>query len=170
MARELNVPPEELARALLETFASYRSDLVKLAKNMRVSREKLPESVAAELVFYGLEAWRAAEELLKVLGAEGSFEMVDFELDPSASSLEIEFMALEGSPFRADSLVVSWSPEGVRLDVLYYVEEEPLRRELAYEWSYLPDERAVEVTLSAEKFAELPSLAKVDEEARKLGL
>ncbi|MCS7107526.1 MAG: hypothetical protein NZ902_05445 [Acidilobaceae archaeon] len=169
MSRELNVSPEDLARALLETFVSYQKDVVSLARGMRVSKEKLPESLAAELVFYGLETWRTVEKVLKVLGAEGCFEMVGFELDPTASALEVELMALEGSPYRADSLVISWSPDGVRLDVLYYVEEQP-KGELPHEWSYLPDERAVEVTFWAEKFADLPPLAKVDEEARKLGL
>ncbi|MCX8196489.1 MAG: hypothetical protein N3F67_05395 [Acidilobaceae archaeon] len=170
IAEELGSSPEALAKALLETLASYPKEAVQMAKELKVSQEKRAESFSEELIFYGFEAWRALRKLLKSLGAEGSFELVGMELDPQEPSLELELLALEGSPFRADGLVVSWSTEGVMVSAIYYVEAEPPQREIAYEWSYLPDEKAVQIDVFAKKLSEAPKLGEIDEEARRLGV
>ncbi|MEM1774505.1 MAG: hypothetical protein QXO93_05320 [Acidilobaceae archaeon] len=174
LAKSISVSVDVLVSNLVDVLSSYSSDISSLTRDLRVSKEKLPVSIFEELVFYGVEAWRSiANSILEAIGARGSFELESIDFEPLEPLLELEFVAFEGSEFKADRLVVAWSTRGVSLEVYYYLEDKPKpapRISIAYEWSYLPDEHAVVVSIVSDSIAKIPSLAEIDKEASKLGI
>lgn len=158
---------EDVTAKLLDVVASYKGVVLELASRLRVRREHRVDSVFEELVYYGVEAWRGVlEPLLGELRALGRFELEALELDPQTPSLEVELVALEGSDLLADVVRLNWSPKGVVMEVLYYLDEgaEPPRglRVKGGEWAYLPDEHAVLVAFQARRLSDLPPVHAVD--------
>ncbi|MEM4901816.1 MAG: hypothetical protein QXL53_07385, partial [Acidilobaceae archaeon] len=120
LAKSISVSVDVLVSNLVDVLSSYSSDISSLTRDLRVSKEKLPVSIFEELVFYGVEAWRSiANSILEAIGARGSFELESIDFEPLEPLLELEFVAFEGSEFKADRLVVAWSTRGVSLEVYY---------------------------------------------------
>ena len=158
---------EDVTAKLLDVVSSYKGVVLELASRLRVRKEHRIDSVFEELVYYGVEAWRGVlEPLLRELRAMGRFELETLELDPQTPSLEVELVALEGSDLLADVVRLNWSPEGVIMEVLYYLEEgaDPPRglKVKGGDWAYLPDEHAVLVTFQGRRLSDLPPIHAVD--------
>lgn len=174
LAEALKTKPEDLVKTMLEVLADYTSEVSRLGASLAVSDEKRATSTFEELLYYGVESWRSlVEVLLDILGAKGCYELESIDFEPLEPLLEIEMVALEGCKFKADRLVVSWSTKGVMVEVFYYLESRPKpapQVSLAYEWSYLPDEHAVVVSVTGSSIAEIPRIEVIDREAEKLGL
>ncbi|MDM7274865.1 MAG: hypothetical protein P3X22_001910 [Thermoprotei archaeon] len=174
LAGKLGVSVDSLASSALDVIASYSQDISVLGFKLAVPQDKIVFSVFEELIYYGVLGWReVVNKILEHLDAVGLFELEDMEFDPLGPLIEIEMVALEASTLKADSLRVAWSPQGVAMEVYYYLEGKAKpapRGEVKYEWSYLPDENAVVISVTAGSIAELPTLRNVESEAAKLGI
>ncbi len=174
LSGKLGVSVDSLASSTLDVIASYSQDIAVLGSKLAVPQDKRVYSVFEELIYYGILGWReVVDKILEHLEAVGSFELESMEFEPLGPLIEVEMVALEASKLKADALRIAWSPQGVTLEVYYYLEAEVKpapRGELKYEWSYLPDEHAVVINVTANSIAELPKLKIVDGEAGKLGI
>ncbi|MCE4625378.1 MAG: hypothetical protein F7C35_05895 [Desulfurococcales archaeon] len=169
LAERLHVSVEELLRSLLDVLGSYSGDLVEWALDLRVRREHMPDALFEELVFYGVEAKKGVvDRVLNMLKARGRFELEHLELDPETGSIELEMVALEGSDLEADRIRVGWSPRGVIVEALYYLEEDtppPILRKSKdpkIDVAYLPDEHAILVTATGKSLKEVPPIHVMD--------
>lgn len=165
LAKALGSSKEELASVVLDVLAEYARDIEEVGKEIRVSDEKRLQSTMEELVFYGVEAYRLVRVILKEMGAEGCYELEELSLEPAGSLLEVELVALERCPHKADRLSIAWSPAGARIEALYYTERPERPGEVEAEWFYLPDEGALVIAMIGDK---LPRLKEVDEMFDKL--
>lgn len=174
LAGELGVSVDSLASSALDVIASYSQDIASLGFKLAVSRDKKVFSVFEELIYYGVLGWReVVNKILEHLNAVGLFELEDMEFDPLGPLIEIEMVALEASTLKADSLRIAWSQKGAAMEVYYYLEDKVKpapREELKYEWSYLPDEHAIVVSVVASSITELPTLGSIESEVAKLGV
>ncbi|MEM1873034.1 MAG: hypothetical protein QXS85_04845 [Acidilobaceae archaeon] len=174
LAERLSTSPERLLSTLADVLSDYSDRLPALGSKLKVADSVRAESVVEELVFYGLVAWEElSEKILGALGASGCYELNDLEFEPLEPYLELEFVALERCELRADVVVVKWAPGESVVEAHYYLEDRPAPQkpvETAYEWHYEPDEHAVVMRASAKSFGALPSIARLDEEAGKLGV
>ncbi|MEB3852111.1 MAG: hypothetical protein LRS49_06005 [Desulfurococcales archaeon] len=172
LAERLGVSAEELAAIVLDVVADYRGLIGEWADRLRVRREHKAVGVFEELVYYGVEAWRGiVEPVLRRLRASGRFELEMLEFDPDTPAIEMELYALEGSDLRADRLRIYWTPEGVTMEVYYYLEEgvEPPHLPGGGEgWDYLPDEHAIVATVTASRVSELPPIHAIDRKAEAI--
>jgi len=174
LSEAFKTKPEDFTAALLDVLSDYSDDIVSLGRDLAVSDDKRALSTLEELVFYGVESWRSiVNVILELLGARGCYELESIDFEPLEPLIEIEVVALEGCKFKADRVTISWSPRGVVLEAFYYLESRPRpepKVKLAYEWSYLPDEHAVVVSVTGTSIAEMPRLQALDAEVEKLGL
>jgi len=167
LASRLKAAPEEVLRSNLESMAEYAGDLARWGLELRVRRENRVQALFDEVYFYAVEAWRSVvSRILDRLKARGRFELTMLDFDPDEPSIEVELVALEGSDLLADKLVIHWSLDGVTIEAYYYLEEgeePPLQRAGdGYDWAYLPDERAVVVTVRARSLREAPPVHVLD--------
>jgi len=167
LASRLKASPGEVVGASLESMASYAGDLARWGLELRVKREHRVQALFDEVYFYAVEAWRSiVSKVLDRLKARGRFELTMLDFDPDEPSIEMELVALEGSDLLADKLVIHWSMEGVTVEAYYYLEEgeePPLQRAgEGYDWAYLPDERAVVVTVRARSLRDVPPVHVLD--------
>jgi len=174
LSEAFKTKPEDFTAALLDVLSDYSGDIASLGKDLAVSDDKRALSTLEELVFYGVESWRRiVNTILELLGAKGCYELESIDFEPLEPLIEVEFVALEGCKFKADRVVVSWSPKGVVLEAFYYLESRPRpepKVKLAFEWSYLPDEHAILLSVARTSIAEIPRLQVLDAEVEKLGL
>jgi hypothetical protein len=108
---------------------------------------------------------------LDIVKARGCYELESLDFEPLEPLIEVEMVALESCRYKADKLSLAWSPKGVILEVYYYLEpgvKPGLHITLAYEWSYLPDEHAVVISVTALSIAQIPPLEDIEKEAEKL--
>lgn len=173
LARRLNTNVEGLALALLDIVAEYSNDIAGLGRELAVSDDKRAVSTLEELIYYGIESWRnIINNLLGIIKARGCYELESLDFEPLEPLVEVEMVALEGCRYEADKLSLTWSPKGVVLEAYYYLEPgvklEP-HTTLAYEWSYLPDEHAIVVSITASSIEQIPTLDSIEKEiVRKL--
>ncbi len=172
LAERLGVSVEELASIILDVVADYRGLIAEWADKLRVKKHNKPVSIFEELVYYGVEAWRGlVEPVLRRLHASGRFELEMIEFDPDTPAIEMEFYALEGSDLMADRLRIYWTPQGVTMEVYYYLEEgiePPIAPKREVEWDYLPDEHAIVLTFTAPSIDKLPPVHAVDRRAEAI--
>jgi len=167
MAERLKASVDDLVKASLESMAAYSGDLARWGLDLRVRKEHRLASLFDEVYFYAVEAWRSlVSRVLDRLKARGRFELEMLEFDPDEPGFIMEFAALEGSDLLADRLRVDWGPDGVLVEAYYYLEEgeePPLQRHGEdYDWAYLPDERAVVVTVRRRSLREVPPVYVLD--------
>ncbi|MCE4599872.1 MAG: hypothetical protein F7C81_06725 [Desulfurococcales archaeon] len=163
LADKLASTSKDLAAYLLEAVASYSDDLVRWGLDLRVKRSNRAPSLIEELIFYGVEAWKGiVSRVLDVLHARGRFELEEIDLDPLEPSLEMEFVALEGSDLKADRLRINWSFDSVIVEAYYYLEEgeEPIYNPQVdgFDVSYLPDENAIVVAATGSSLKSIPPI------------
>jgi len=174
LSEAFKTKPEDFTATLLDVLSDYSDDIASLGRDLAVSDDKRALSTLEELVFYGVESWRSiVNTILEFLEARGCYELESLDFEPLEPLVEIEVVALEGCKFKADRVTISWSPRGVVLEAFYYLESRPRpepKVKLAYEWSYLPDEHAVVVSVTGASIAEMPRLQALDAEVEKLGL
>jgi len=167
LARRLKASVEEVVAASLESMSAYTGDLARWGLELKVKRENRVAALFDEVYFYAVEAWRGVvDRVLDRLKARGRFELEMLDLDPDEPSLEIQFAALEGSDLLADRLRIYWRLDGVTVEAYYYLEEgvePPLqRRGEGFDWSYLPDEHAIVVTVTGKRLRDLPPVHVLD--------
>jgi hypothetical protein len=172
LAQSLNTTVSDVTLALLDILAEYSNDIAGLGRDLAVSDDKRAVSTLEELVYYGIESWRnIVNTLLDIVKARGCYELESLDFEPLEPLIEVEMVALEGCRYKADKLSLAWSPKGVILEVYYYLEpgvKPGLHITLAYEWSYLPDEHAVVISVTASSIAQIPPLEDIEREAEKL--
>jgi hypothetical protein len=172
LAQSLNTTVSDVTLALLDILAEYSNDIAGLGKDLAVSDDKRAVSTLEELVYYGIESWRnIVNTLLDIIKAKGCYELESLDFEPLEPLIEVEMVALESCRYKADKLSLAWSPKGVILEVYYYLEpgvKPGLHITLAYEWSYLPDEHAVVISVTASSIAQIPPLEDIEREAEKL--
>jgi len=171
LSSRIGVDLERLTSIILDVLSSYKGLILEFSSKLRVKKENIPHSVFEEIIYYGVEAWRGiVDPILRRLRASGRFELEMLELDPEAPSIELEFVALEGSDLRADRLRIHWTMDGVTMEVYYYLEEgeQPYHAAVDLSWDYLPDENAVVVTLRGSSIGELPPIHVIDKKVEQL--
>ena len=169
LAERLHVDVNELLRSLLDVLGSYSGELTEWALDLRVRREHMPDALFEELVYYGVEAKRGVvDRVLNILRARGRFELEHLELDPDTGTIELEMVALEGSDLEADRIRVSWSPNGVIVEAIYYLDEDtppPIIRkpkDPKIDVAYLPDEHAILVSATGKSLRDVPPIHVMD--------
>lgn len=167
MAEALKSSVDELVVASLSSMAEYNSELAKWGLDLKVRKEHRVGSLFDEVYFYAVEAWRGlVSRILDKLKARGRFELEMLEFNPDEPGIVVELAALEGSDLLADRVRIDWSLDGVLLEAYYYLEEgsePPLARHgEGYDWAYLPDERAVVVSIKAKSLRDLPPIHVID--------
>jgi hypothetical protein len=173
LADELGADLETVAYNVLDVLASYSGEVAAWARVLRVKKHNKPVSIFEELIYYGVEAWRGiVAKILDTLKAKGRFELEELDFDPDEPSFEIELVALEGSDLKADRLRIYWTLSGVTMEAYYYLEEgeEPPapKKESPFDWTYLPDEHAVVITVTGERLRDLPPVHEVDRVASEV--
>ncbi len=169
LAHRLKTTPSDLTQVLADVLASYKDDIESWGLELKVRKEHRIEALFEELVYYAVSAKKGiVDRVLDKLKAKGRFELENLELDPDSGSLEIEFVALEGSDLEADAVRVGWSPEGVIVEALYYLEEDipparlPKPKDPKIVVDYLPDEHAILVTATGKSLSEIPPIHVLD--------
>ena len=167
MAERLKANVEDIVRASLESMAAYSGELARWGLDLKVRKEHRLASLFDEVYFYAVEAWKSlVSRVLDRLKAKGRFELEMLEFDPDEPGFIMEFAALEGSDLMADRLRLDWGPDGVLVEAYYYLEEgeePPLQRHGEdYDWAYLPDEKAVVVTVRKRSLREVPPVYVLD--------
>lgn len=167
MAERLKANVEDIVRASLESMAAYSGELARWGLDLKVRKEHRLASLFDEVYFYAVEAWKSlVSRVLDRLKAKGRFELEMLEFDPDEPGFIMEFAALEGSDLMADRLRLDWGPDGVLVEAYYYLEEgeePPLQRQGEdYDWAYLPDEKAVVVTVRKRSLREVPPVYVLD--------
>ncbi len=167
LASRLGVDVGEVVSSCLESLSSYAGELARWGLDLRVRKENRVQSLFDEVFFYAVEAWRGlVSRVLDRLKARGRFELELLEFDPDEPEIHLEFVALEGSDLLADRLRVYWSPGGVLVEAVYYLEEgvePPLpRKGEEFDWAYLPDEHAIVVSARAPSLREAPPVHVLD--------
>ena len=174
LAEKLNTNVTNIVLQVLSILADYSSDIAGLGELLAVSGDKKAESTFEELIYYGVESWRSiVNPLLGYLGAVGCYELESIDFEPLEPLLEVEMVALEGCRYKVDRLTLTWSPKGVSLEAYYYLERgvrPSPKASIAYEWSFLPDENAIVVSITAPSIAQIPQLEAIDRELGKLGV
>jgi hypothetical protein len=174
LAEKLNTNVTNIVLHVLSILADYSNDIVGLGELLAVSGDKKAESTFEELIYYGVESWRSiVNPLLGYLGAVGCYELESIDFEPLEPLLEVEMVALEGCRYKVDRLTLTWSPKGVSLEAYYYLERgvrPSPKASIAYEWSFLPDENAIVVSITAPSIAQIPQLEAIDRELGKLGV
>ncbi len=168
LAKRLGVSLNDIVRIIAENLGDYKYDIEDWANQLKVKKEHKADSVFNELFYYGIASYKnMVNRVLDVLKAKGRYELEYLELDPSTGTLEIELVALEGSDLLSDRLRISWSPSSVIVESYYYLEEDeepPLQRlGKGYDWSYLPDEHAIVVSVTGKTLKDIPPIYKLDE-------
>ena len=174
LAEKLNTNVANIVLQVLSILADYSSDIAGLGELLAVSSDKRAESTFEELIYYGVESWRSiVNPLLGYLGAVGCYELESIDFEPLEPLLEVEMVALEGCRYKVDRFTLTWSPKGVSLEAYYYLERgvrPSPKASIAYEWSFLPDENAIVVSITAPSIAKIPQLEAIDRELGKLGV
>jgi hypothetical protein len=174
LAEKLNTNVTNIVLHVLSILADYSNDIVGLGELLAVSGDKRAESTFEELIYYGVESWRSiVNPLLGYLGAVGCYELESIDFEPLEPLLEVEMVALEGCRYKVDRFTLTWSPKGVSLEAYYYLERgvrPSPKASIAYEWSFLPDENAIVVSITAPSIAQVPQLEAIDRELGKLGV
>ena len=172
MAEALDITIEDFSMKILDVISSYKNLILELGQRLKVKKEHKVDSIFEELIYYGVEAWRGIlDPILRKLKASGRFELETLQFDPSAPSIEIELVALEGSDLLADVVRIFWTLKGVTMEVIYYLEEgiEPPRGvKTDLHWDYLPDEHAIIVVVQAPSIDKLPPIYVIDKKAEPL--
>jgi hypothetical protein len=174
LAEKLNTNVANIVLQVLSVLADYSNDIVGLGELLAVSGDKRAVSTLEELIYYGVESWRSiVNPLLGYLGAVGCYELESIDFEPLEPLLEVEMVALEGCRYKVDRFTLTWSPKGVSLEAYYYLERgvrPSPKASIAYEWSFLPDENAIVVSITAPSIAQIPQLEAIDRELGKLGV
>ena len=173
LANELGVDLNTMASNIIDVISSYSGDIALWARTLKVKRHNKPVSIFEELVYYGVEAWRGlVAKILDKLNAKGRYELEELDFDPDEPGFEIEMVALEGSDLKADVIRLHITPRETILEAYYYLEEgeEPPspKKEIPFEWYYLPDEHAVVIAAKASTVSMLPKIHVVDKVASEL--
>lgn len=163
IAKALDTSVEAFASSLLDAVSSYTDEVIKWGLELKVKRENRIASLADEIIYYGIEAWRGVvSKVLDELKARGRFELEELDFDPHEPSMEIELVALEGSDLQADRVRINWSVNEVIVEAYYYLEEgkEPphVPRVEGFEVSYLPDEHAILVSATSSNIKSIPPI------------
>jgi hypothetical protein len=167
LANRLKVRVDKVVQACSESMSSYSGELARWGLDLKVRREHRLASLFDEVFFYAVESWRGlVSKVLDRLKARGRFELEMLEFDPDEPGFIMEFAALEGSDLLADRLRIDWGPRDVLVEAYYFLEEgeePPLQRHGEdYDWSYLPDERAIVVSVSRRSLREVPPIYVLD--------
>ena len=167
LAESLKTSVEDLVAGSLESMSAYSGHLARWGLELRVRKEHRVASLFDEVYFYAVEAWRGlVSRILDRLKARGRFELEMLEFDPEEPGVIVELVALEGSDLLADRLRIDWGVNEVLVEAYYYLEEgeePPLPRQgEGFDWVYLPDERAVVVTVRAPKLSMIPPVHVID--------
>ncbi len=174
LAKGLGSSVANLIIAVLDVLADYSNDIVSLGRELAISEDKRVISALEELVYYGVESWRnIVNPLLDYLKARGCYELESLDFEPLEPLIEIEMIALEGCKYKVDKLILTWSAKGISLEAYYYLEDgiKPSpSTTLTYEWSYIPDENAIVISIIASTITQVPPLDSIEKELEKLGV
>ncbi len=174
LAGRLNTTVTNFIILALDVLADYSNDIADLGGALAVGEDKRAVSTLEELIYYGVESWRSIiNPILDHLKARGCYELESLDFDPLEPFMEVEMVALEGCKYKVDRFTLTWSFKGVSLEAYYYLEQRTQpspRAQLAYEWSYLPDDNAVVISITAPSILQVPPLDVIDKEIEKLGV